>query len=314
MPLTDVTNSPLPQLPSRQPDSHKGDYGRALLVGGSRGMAGAIALAGRATLRSGAGLVTLAVPEVVQNLVASFEPSYMTRGLPDDGQFIKGPTGDLITAVIEMTAVALGPGLGRSDTITKFVEVLYGVIDKPLVVDADALLALASNPAALSSRSGPAVLTPHPGEFERLTGQRYDKSRRIEAAAQFARGEDDLHWQYRKRPDDKLPYADAKATAVNKRKTVVVLKGHETVVTDGERYSINRTGNPGMATGGSGDVLTGIITGLLCQGLSPFDAARLGVHVHGLAGDLAAEELGQVSLIASDLIEYLPKAFMRLGS
>jgi ADP-dependent NAD(P)H-hydrate dehydratase len=313
MSLTDVTQSPLPHLPPRRADSHKGDYGRALLVGGSRGMAGAIALAGRATLRSGAGLVTVAVPQLVQNVVAGMEPSYMTVGLPDDAEhFAKEATGTLITTAMEMTAVALGPGLGRTDTITRFVEFLYQVIDKPMVVDADALFALSKQPEALANPSGPKILTPHPGEFERLTGQPYDKLRRVEGAAQLARGEDDLHWQFRKRAKSNVPYQEPDPLATTPTK-VVVLKGHETVVTDGFRFSSNQTGNPGMATGGSGDVLTGVITGLLCQGLSPFDAARLGVHVHGLAGDLAAEELGQVSLIASDLIEYLPKAFLRLS-
>jgi NAD(P)H-hydrate epimerase len=163
------------------------------------------------------------------------------------------------------------------------VERLYRAVMQPMVVDADALFALAERPGAMTNPAAARVLTPHPGEFERLSGKRPVESERVSGAAQFAfaAGSD----------------------------TTVVLKGHRTVVTDGRRFSLNRTGNPGMATGGTGDVLTGIITALLCQGLDPFDAARLGVHVHGLAGDLAAEDLGQVSMIASDLIEYLPKAF-----
>jgi NAD(P)H-hydrate epimerase len=129
-------------------------------------------------------------------------------------------------------------------------------------------------------------------------------------AAAFARGEDDLHWEFRRKARE----GAKPGSATSKRpEMVVVLKGHRTVVTDGMRVSINQTGNPGMATGGSGDVLTGVITGLLCQGLTPFDAARLGVYVHGLAGDLATQELGQVSLIASDLLDYLPRAFQALG-
>jgi ADP-dependent NAD(P)H-hydrate dehydratase len=300
--LENLTEQPLPMLPPRRADSHKGDYGRALLVGGSRGMSGAIAMAGLATLRSGAGLVTLAVPQTIQDVVASFSPCYMTHGLTDaDGQFTKPAAGDVIDFAFKTTALALGPGLGRSATVIDFVEVIHGVIKQPLVVDADALYALAQRPAALSNAGGPRVLTPHPGEFERLTGQLYKTSSRIEAASQLARGEDDLHYQFRNRDGKNVPF-------------VVILKGHETVVTDGQRYSINHTGNPGMATGGSGDVLTGIITALLCQGLSPFDAARLGVHVHGLAGDLAALELGQVSLIATDLIDYLPHAFVAVAS
>src|SRR5688500_4276538 len=134
MSLTDVTQSPLPHLPPRRADSHKGDYGRALLVGGSRGMSGAIALAGRATLRSGAGLVTVAVPHVIQNVVATFEPSYMTHGLADDGGQVAAPaTGDVISMSTEANAVALGPGLGRSDVMTDFVEAIYASLHTPMV-------------------------------------------------------------------------------------------------------------------------------------------------------------------------------------
>jgi ADP-dependent NAD(P)H-hydrate dehydratase len=288
MSLADISNTPLPKLQPRSPDSHKGDYGRALLVGGSRGMSGAIALAGKATLRSGAGLVTLAVPRGIQDVVATIEPSYMTRALPDFDDRLTVPAADDVLELAPMaTAVALGPGLGRSAALTELVVRLYREIRQPMVVDADALFALAEEPAALTAAVVPRVLTPHPGEFARLTGEKLDGSRRAEAAAKLAQ------------PD-------------STGRTVVLLKGHETVVTDGHRYSLNQTGNPGMATGGSGDVLTGIITALLCQHLTPFDAARLGAYVHGLAGDLAAAELGQVSLIASDLIDCLPKAFQSL--
>ena len=285
MKLDDLTNTPLPTLRPREADDHKGDFGRALLVGGSRGMSGAISLSGQATLRSGAGLVTLAVPGCVLDVVASIEPSYMTTALVDDDDHIaQAATATVISLAQDATAVALGPGLGRRPTLTDFVIDLYLAIEKPMVVDADALFALAERKAALAKPGGPRILTPHPGEFARLVGSLPVGTQRITAAAELAR-------------------SDAEG------KTVVVLKGHNTVVTDGMRFSINQTGNPGMATGGSGDVLTGIVTALLCQGLVPFDAARLGAHVHGLAGDLAAEELGQVSMIASDLIRYLPKAF-----
>jgi NAD(P)H-hydrate epimerase len=309
--LNDISNTPLPQLPPRRAESHKGDFGRALLVGGSRGMSGAISLAGKATLRSGAGLVTLAVPQVIQNVVAMFDPSYMTRGLTDgDGQVAGPATGEVNGMSSEATAVALGPGLGRSNEVTEFVEAVYVAVSKPMVVDADALFALAERPAVLSEPGGPRILTPHPGEFQRLTGKPYNQSERSEMAAAFARGEDDLHWEFRRKARE----GAKPGSATSKRpEMVVVLKGHRTVVTDGMRVSINQTGNPGMATGGSGDVLTGVITGLLCQGLTPFDAARLGVYVHGLAGDLATQELGQVSLIASDLLDYLPRAFQALG-
>jgi ADP-dependent NAD(P)H-hydrate dehydratase len=285
MKFEDLTKTPLPALRPREAESHKGDFGRALLVGGSRGMSGAISLAGQAALRSGAGLVTLAVPRCVLDVVASIEPSYMTTPLIDADDHIEQAAGEAILGLAQSaTAVALGPGLGRRANLTELVTELYDKIDKPMVVDADALFALAERQAALTKPGGPRILTPHPGEFARIAGSLPEGNQRAIAAAELAR-------------------RDGQGT------TIVVLKGHNTVVTDGLRFSINLTGNPGMATGGSGDVLTGMITALLCQGLEPFDAARLGVHVHGLAGDLASEQLGQVSLIASDLIHYLPQAF-----
>jgi NAD(P)H-hydrate epimerase len=281
--LEDLTETPLPRLEPRRPDSNKGEYGRALLIGGSRGMSGAISLAGKSALRSGAGLVTLAVPQSVQDVVASIEPSYMTIGLPDeDGQFQSSSNQGVVESFGKnATAVGLGPGIGRSSQVIEFVTTLYSVLSTPMVVDADALFALAQKPGVVSCAAGPRILTPHPGEFERLTGNIPEGKQRLDAAVSFARD----------------------------NQVIVVLKGHNTVITDGRRFALTRTGNPGMATGGTGDVLTGVITALLCQHLEPFDAARLGVHVHGLAGDLAAEQLGQVSLIASDLIDYLPKAF-----
>ena len=159
---------------------------------------------------------------------------------------------------------------------------MYQEIAKPIVFDADALNALAAEPDVLAHPGGPRILTPHPGEFARLIGRKLDPEPRSDAAAELAA----------------------------RCGIVVVLKGHRTLVTDGQRRAVNATGNPGMATGGTGDVLTGLITALACQHLEPFDAARLGVYLHGLAGDLAAAELGQVSLVASDLIRYLPKAFL----
>jgi len=285
MTLENQTDAPLPVLPPREPDSHKGDFGRALVVGGSRGMSGAIAMTGLATLRSGAGLVTLAVPRSIQDLVASFSPCFMTYTLnEEEGQIALSAAEQVVAFANNATALALGPGIGRGPELTSLVKQLHHQIKQPIVIDADALSALAEDPQALSSNVSPRVLTPHPGEFARLDGKPYDRTERVIAAAALARRD----------------------TTGN---TIVVLKGYRTVITDGKRYSLNSTGNPGMATGGSGDVLTGIITALLCQRLEPFDAARLGVHLHGLAGDLAALELGQVSLIATDLIDYLPQAF-----
>jgi ADP-dependent NAD(P)H-hydrate dehydratase len=274
----------LPRLPPRSPDANKGDFGRALIVGGSRGMAGAAALAGMAALRGGAGLVRVAVPEAILDTVAGFEPSYMTIPLPADasGHIAAGAFEQIAEAAEPATVVACGPGLGRSPALDQLVVRLYREIAKPMIFDADALNALAVDADALAHPGGPRVLTPHPGEFARLVGKKLDAESRNAAAVELA-----AHCG-----------------------VVVVLKGHRTLVTDGRRKAINATGNPGMATGGTGDVLTGLITALACQHLELFDAARLAVHLHGLAGDLAAEELGQVSLIASDLIQYLPEAFL----
>jgi len=279
----------LPQWPRRKPDAHKGDFGLALIVGGSRGMAGAAALAGMAALRGGAGLVRLAVPTSCLDVVAAHEPSYMTVALPEDeaGRIAAESRPLLVEAAQAAGVVACGPGMGRSDELTDLVGWLYRNLRGPMVVDADGLNALAARDSVLNQPGGPRILTPHPGEFARLLGvDRVAADQRTAAAVDAAR-----RWN-----------------------VTLVLKGHQTCITDGHAAFHNTTGNPGMATGGTGDVLTGIITALVSQHLSPFDAARLGVHVHGLAGDLSAAELGQVSMIASDLIRYLPAAWQRVES
>jgi ADP-dependent NAD(P)H-hydrate dehydratase len=281
--MTNSSNEQLPNLPPRKPDAHKGDFGTALIVGGSRGMSGAVTLAGLAALRGGAGLVRLAVPVVCQEIIAAFEPSYMTVPVANDpaGRISLAALPKIIEHGKAATVFALGPGLGRSDELDQLVAKLYREIEKPMVADADALNALSTQPDILRKPGGPRILTPHPGEFARLTGKKLEGQERQQAAVELA--------------------AECGI--------VVLLKGHRTLVTDGKRQAVNNTGNPGMATGGSGDVLTGLITALLCQHLESFAAAQLGAHLHGLAGDLAAKQLGQVSLIARDLIEYLPAAF-----
>lgn len=248
-------------------------------------MTGAAALAGMAALRGGAGLVQVAVPHSCLDVVASFEPSYMTFPLADDeqGRLAAAAQSALAEPLAKATAIACGPGLGRSPELTELVAWLYASVSQPAVFDADALNALAERPQVLERPGGPRVLTPHPGEFLRLVGRA-----------------------------DRLPREACEREAVKlaaRAGVVLVLKGHRTLVTDGTQQARNATGNPGMATGGCGDVLTGLITALVCQKLSPFDAARLGVYLHGLAGDLAAAELGQVSLVASDLVRFLPAAF-----
>jgi NAD(P)H-hydrate epimerase len=281
----------LPQLPPRRPDAHKGDFGRALLIGGSYGMAGAISLAGMACLRSGAGLVRLAVANHTLPMVAAHDPCYMTTALScdDGGEFsLPAAIDELLPLTESATCVAIGPGLGRSEVRTQIVQHLYERLTQPMVVDADGLNALAEitqRNGTPPKAAGPRILTPHPGEFSRLANAKLvSRDEQIAAAKKLAK-----EWN-----------------------VVLVLKGQHSLITDGTQHELNQTGNPGMATGGSGDVLTGIITALICQKLSPFAAAVLGCHVHGLAGDLAAAEIGQVSLIAGDIIRFLPAAFLQL--
>lgn len=251
-------------------------------------MAGSISLSGMAALRSGAGLVTVATSESCQPVVAGFEASYMTVPLPcdDQGRLAKAAHRRIAEIAAKCTTIGCGPGLQVTPDLDYLVGRMYFEFTQPAVFDADALNALSTQPDLFSRHAGPRILTPHPGEFARLAGiAKLDPAEREDRARDFAiRG-----------------------------KLIVVLKGHRTIVTDGHDLYENHTGNPGMATGGAGDVLTGIITALLGQGLSPFEAAQLGVHVHGLAGDLAAEALGQVSLIASDLLRFLPEAFKRMA-
>lgn len=279
---------PLPKLAPRAPDSHKGTFGHALLVGGSKGMSGSIGLSGIAALRSGAGLVTVATAEASQPVVASFEPSLMTVPLACDeqGRLAKAAHRRIAEVAAKCTSIGCGPGMQVTADVDYLVGRMYVEFTQPMVFDADALNALSTQPDLFSRHAGPRIVTPHPGEFARLAGiAKLDPSEREDRAKDFAiRGN-----------------------------IIVVLKGHRTIVTDGHNLYTNDTGNPGMATGGSGDVLTGIITALLGQGLTPFEAAQLGVHVHGLAGDLAAEVRGQVSLIASDLLQFLPDAFKRIS-
>ncbi|QGJ71249.1 Bifunctional NAD(P)H-hydrate repair enzyme [Planctomycetales bacterium 10988] len=275
---------PLPQFPKRSAEDHKGSFGKALLVGGSRGMSGSITLSGMAALRGGAGLVFLAVPDPILEVVAAAEPSYLTVPLIADvhGKISSDARTQLMEQCQAADAVGIGPGLGQSAGLTALVHWVYNRHEGPLVLDADALNALASQTDCLENPGGPRVLTPHPGEFSRLMGSNSQtiQANRLEIARQFAK----------------------------RYGVVLVLKGHQTVISDGERTVLNRTGNAGMATGGTGDVLTGLITALIAQGLPPFEAAQLGAYVHGLAGDLAAAELGPISLIASDLIRFLPAA------
>jgi NAD(P)H-hydrate epimerase len=256
-----------------------------VVFAGSRGMSGAAVLTGTTALRGGAGLVTMAVPESVRPAVCSHDPSLMTIGLPENarGQVSVRALSEVLSLSAKADAVACGPGWGASSSTRAIATALYRQAECPVVFDADAL-----NVLALELRDGlekprhPRVLTPHPGEFSRLTGLETKEIQvhREDAAAEFAK----THG------------------------VVLLLKGHETVITDGERVALNSTGNPGLATGGAGDVLTGLITAFLAGGMPAFEAAHLAAHVHGLAADLIVRELSEPGLIASDL----PRAIARV--
>jgi len=284
-----------PSLPSRPAESHKGMFGHALLVGGSLGMTGAILLAGHAALRGGAGLVTLAVPAPMQVPVATAIPCAMTIGLPCDasGRFSHESL-DLVKQRMQSgTVLGIGPGLGRSPDSDSMVERLFQTWEWPSVYDADALNALADGTVwrneyqhGFAPFPRGCVLTPHPGEWSRLS--------RIPSTD----------------PDAQRMAAVAAAARLG---SVIVLKGHQTLVTDRQRVYGNTTGNPSLAVGGSGDSLTGLITALLCQKMPPFDAAVLGVYLHGLAGDLAQRALGTPSILPTDWLLHLPAAFQSLS-
>ena len=263
-----------------------------LVIGGSAGMAGAPALTATAALTSGAGLVELLVPECVVSIAAGFDPCVMTRGLPAhaDGGFAAEARTGVLARAAAADAVAVGPGIGRSAAVVELVAELWRTLPGPAVFDADALWALAQTPPELRrTHAGPRVVTPHAGEFLRLVGRRAD-----DLAADDPAGLE----------EDAVAMADAV-------RAVVVLKGPGTLVVspDPFRRAHTETGNPGMATAGTGDVLTGVVAALLAQGLEPFAAARLATWVHGHAGDVAAADLGEVSLTARDVLARLHVGF-----
>jgi len=283
----EIVNS-IPKLRPRAVDAHKGDFGKVCIIAGSIGMSGAAALAGRAALRCGAGLVRVATPKSVLPIVASIEPSFTTIALPEDsvGRISAKAINPILDAVGDNDALAFGPGIGVSGELQSVLQSLLEQDGLRLIIDADGLNNLARMKDWPVKLKAELILTPHPGEMKRLwpgVFREEQPSDRQEQAAQLAR----------------------------QTKTVAALKGAGTVVTDGEKIYVNKTGNPGMATAGSGDVLTGAITALMGQGLNNFDATVLGVYIHGLAGDIAAEKVGQISLMTTDIIESLPDAFMR---
>ncbi len=277
----------LPAWPARPIESHKGDFGRILIVAGSRGMSGAAILAGSAALRGGAGLVRVAVPETILESVASGHPCYMTLPLPADtqGRLDRSAWLTLESVLAQQDVLAIGPGLGGGENVQALVHRLIQEFSGPVVLDADGLNALVGQTECLRNPAGPRILTPHPGELARLLqiDTRTLQAKRADYARDFAR----------------------------EFGVVLVLKGHASIITDGTRVALNTTGNPGMASGGTGDVLTGLVAALLGQGFEPFAAGQLGAYLHGDAGDLARDALGEVSLLATDLLDFLPQAIRK---
>jgi ADP-dependent NAD(P)H-hydrate dehydratase len=283
------TISQIPNLKPRAADAHKGDFGKVCIIAGSIGMSGAAALAGRAALRCGAGLVRVATPKSVLPIVASIEPSFTTIALPEDniGRITAKAINTILDAVGDNDVLAFGPGVGISGGLQSILMALLEQDGLRLIIDADGLNNLARMKDWPAKLKAELVLTPHPGEMKRL-------------------------WSGLFREEPPADRQRQAAQLAKQTKAVVVLKGAGTVVTDGEKVYVNTTGNPGMATAGSGDILTGAITALAGQGLGNYDAAVLGVYIHGLAGDIAAEKVGQVSLMTPDIIESLPDAFEKL--
>ena len=265
-------------LPDRDPWGHKGSFGKVLLLCGSRGYTGAAYLAAMGALRSGAGLVFLGVPEGIYEIEAVKLNEPVVFPLPDrEGKLSNLGLPEILDRVKKMDAVLLGPGLGRSEDVFRIVKAVLETAECPVVLDADGINVLAGHRDILRGRTYPTILTPHEGEFARIGGH-FGEDRMASAAA-LAR---DLG-------------------------CIVLLKGHRTCVTDGMEYYLNSTGNPGMATGGCGDVLAGMIVSLLGQGIEPVKAAACGAWLHGAAGDACAQKLGQYGMLPTDMLEELPR-------
>lgn len=275
-------------LPLRETTGHKGTFGKVVIFGGSKGMAGAPSLTGKAALKTGAGLVRVAVPAGIQEIVANYSVEIITEGLDDDNGNISTSSLPVIEDLIEKSdVIALGPGMGRSKSITEIVrKIIVNSGSRPVIIDADGINSI-SNLNYLKDRKGPTILTPHPGEMARLIKEKveYIERNRINIAREFS----------------------------IKYQTYLVLKGAATVIAlpDGKVY-INQTGNNGLATAGSGDVLTGIISGLIAQGVDVEKAVVLGPYLHGFSADLAVKDYTTYGLNAGDIIRYIPESFKKI--
>lgn len=265
-------------LPDRRKDAHKGDFGKIMLICGSRGYTGAAALSAMGALRSGAGLVYLCVPESIYEIEAVKLNEAIVFPFSDiNGKFSANAIASIMEILPQMDAVLIGPGIGQSNGTSQLVAALLEKDTVPVILDADGINVARDHIDILRGRTSPTVLTPHPGEFSRLTG---------------------------KAVSDRI--ADAVALAKDTG-AIVLLKGYETVITDGVEAYINTTGNPGMAVGGSGDMLSGMITSLIGQGIDPLKAAACGAWLHGAAGDICASEIGQYGMLPSDMLNVLPR-------
>lgn len=265
-------------LPDRNPWGHKGNFGKLLLLCGSRGYTGAAFFAAMGALRSGAGLVFLGVPESIYGIEAVKLNEPVIFPLPDaGGRLSADAVPEILTRLPQMDAVLVGPGLGQSGGTLAVVRAVLEKAECPVVVDADGINVLSAHRDLLRGRKSPTILTPHDGEFARLGG---------------VIGEDRMA---------------AAAALAEELGCTVLLKGHETCITDGTDGYLNPTGNPGMAVGGSGDVLAGVITALLGAGLPPLEAAACGAWLHGAAGDRCAAELGQYGMLPTDMLSALPR-------
>lgn len=276
-------------LPKRSADANKYSVGSLLCVVGSRGFAGAAALALMGALRMGAGLVRCALPESIYPIVSALVPEAVFTLLAEneEGRISKEALGDILKAAEKADAVLIGPGLGIDSDTKVLVQALLETLEIPVLLDADGINCISKHIDIMSRVKCPLVLTPHEGEFSRLTGlsSSFIRENREEVLRSFT----------------------------SENSSVVLLKGRDTLVSKkGEETFRNPTGNPGMAVAGSGDVLSGMIASLMAQGVSPFEAAVLGAYLHGAAGDMAEKELTMYSLLPSDLVIYIPKAIKEL--
>ena len=267
-------------LPIRSRNTHKGDYGRVLLLCGSVGFSGAAVLAAKAASRTGSGLVYLGVPEAIYPIAASHCLSQIVFPLAcdEEGRFTLDALEKIKEMLPRMDAVLIGPGIGRSEEVSKLVFELIRICEVPLILDADGINALEGHIDILRGSSCPIILTPHDGEFARIGGDLTTSDRTAETMR-----------------------------VSMMTNAIVLLKGHRTIITDGFNVYRNMTGNPGMATGGSGDVLSGIIVSLLGQHIMPLEAVAAGAWIHGAAGDLCAEEIGEYGMIPEDIIRRIPR-------